>query len=305
MKILLLGYSNIAKKRFINFFNSKKFTIYISSKSTREKIPKISKQFNSYEEALNKSDANLVYISLPNSLHFKWAYKALALGYHVVVDKPLCNTKFELNKLINISKHKKKLLAEATFFNYHHQFKKTLNLIKNKKQIKEIHANFTIPKPKKNTLLASKEFKGGALMDMGPYAAAVARIFFNEKIVSYKTYVKKNKYNLVTSIKFLINYGSKVYSGQFKFGGPYENKLTIITNSNTIILNRVFSPPFDQNLNLIINNKNSQTIHKIKKDNCFGNFFDEVLQNIKKKNFNYYIDNIKFDNNFRNKILKK
>ena len=252
MKILILGYSNIAKKRFINFFIDKKFIIYVASKSAKEKIPGISKQFNSYKEALFKSDADLVYISLPNSFHFKWAYKALSLGYHVVVDKPLCDTTFELNKLIKIAKQKKKLLAESIFFNYHKQFKKSLSLIEHKKNIKEILVNFTIPKPKKNTLLSSKKFKGGALMDMGPYAAAIARIFFYERISSYKNYIKKDIYDLITSFKILINYKSKIYSGLFKFGGSYKNNLTIITNKRSISLNRVFSPPFDQNLSLSI-----------------------------------------------------
>ena len=127
MKILILGYSNIAKKRFIDYFIHKKFKIYLASKSTKDKISKFSKQYNSYQEALDKSDADLVYISLPNSLHFIWAYKALSLGYHVVVDKPLCDSVRELNKLSKIALKKKKLLAEATFFNYHKQFKKALD----------------------------------------------------------------------------------------------------------------------------------------------------------------------------------
>ena len=305
LKILILGYSNIAKKRFINYFINKKFKIFLASKSTKENISIFSKQYNSYQEALDKSDADLVYISLPNSLHFIWAHKALSLGYHVVVDKPLCNSVFELNKLIKIAFKKKKLLAEAIFFNYHKQFRKALALIKEKKNIKEVCVNFTIPKPKKNTLLASKKFKGGALMDMGPYAAAIARIFFNSKMSFYKIYVKKDKNNLIKSFKVLINFKSKTYSGEFKFGGSYKNNLTIITTKKTIILNRVFSPPSDENLKLIVKKKKEQSVYKIEKDDCFEIFFNEVLKNIKAKKYNSYISQLKFDNNFRNNILKK
>jgi len=305
LKILILGYSNIAKKRFIDYFIHKKFKIYLASKSTKDKISKFSKQYNSYQEALDKSDADLVYISLPNSLHFIWAYKALSLGYHVVVDKPLCDSVRELNKLSKIALKKKKLFAEATFFNYHIQFKKALSLIIEKKNIKEVFVNFIIPKPKKNTLLASKKFKGGALMDMGPYAAAVARIFFNERISFYKTLIKKDKNNLIKSFKILINYKSKKYYGDFRFGGSYKNNISIITNKRIITINRVFSPPSDQKLKLIVQNKKRQKVYNIEKDNCFENFFKEVLKNIKNKRYNAYINQIKFDNNFRNNILKK
>ena len=106
MKILLLGYSNIAKKRFINYFIKKKLILYIASESFKDKIPNISKQFYSYEVALKQSDADIVYISLPNSLHYKWALKALSLGYHVVVDKPICDKTYELKEIIKISKKK-------------------------------------------------------------------------------------------------------------------------------------------------------------------------------------------------------
>ena len=39
-----------------------------------------------------------------------------------------------------------------------------------------------IPKPKKGSLLASKKLQGGVIMDMGPYAASIIRLFTNNKI---------------------------------------------------------------------------------------------------------------------------
>ena len=179
-----------------------------------------------------------------------------------------------------------------------------LNTNSSLKKFKKVDVNFTIPKPKSNTLLSSKKFKGGALMDMGPYAAAIARIFFNEKIDSYKINTTKGKDNLITSFTLLIKYKSGVYSGKFKFGGSYKNILTISNTVCYVSISRVFSPPTDQRLNLITKNRKNKITFKIKKDDCFGNFFDEVILNIKKKRFNFYIDRIKFDNNFRNKILK-
>ena len=305
MRILLLGYSNLAKKRIINHFIKKKYILDVASISHQKKIKNVSNQYSCYDTALKKTQADLIYISLPNSFHYKWAHKALSLGYHVVVDKPLCSTASELNKLIKISIKNNKLLTEATFFNYHEQFNKTLNLIGNLKNITKIDCNFTIPMPQKNSLLQSVVLKGGALMDMGPYAASIARIFYNEKIISKSFYSKKKKNNLISSFKILINYKSKVLMGTFKFGGVYKNKLQVHTKKDLIILNRVFSPPANENLYLTIKTKKILTKHKIKKDDCFANFFDEVVKNIKKNNNKFYIERIRLDNNFRNKILKK
>ena len=305
MKILLLGYSNLAKKRIIKYFIRKKYKFEVASISHLKKIKNASIQYSCYDTALKKSQADIIYISLPNSFHYKWANKALSLGYHVVVDKPLCGSVFELNKLIKLSIKNNKLLTEATFFNYHEQFSKTLKLIKNSSKINKIYCNFTIPMPKKNSILQSTDLNGGALMDMGPYAASIARIFCDEKIINKNFYLEKKKKNLITSFKISINYRSKVLIGTFKFGGAYKNKLEIYTNNDLITLNRVFSPPANEYLYLTLQQKEELIIHKIKKDDCFANFFDEVIKNIKENNNEFYIHRIKFDNNFRNKVLKK
>ncbi len=304
MKILLLGYSKIARKRMISFFIKKKIILSIASMSHHENIKNIAHQYKCYDTALKNSMADIAYISLPNSIHFKWAYKALSHGYHVIVDKPLCDTTLELKKLINLSRKKKKLLTEATYFNYHLQFTKSFKLIENLDNIKKISANFTIPMPKKNSLLLSKALNGGAIMDMSPYAAAVSRLFCQEKIISFKV-LKKKKEGLTTSFKFLINFKNKVYSGTFRFGGKYTNRLSIYTKKNLIILNRVFSPPANENLYFKTKQNKISKKHKLKKDDCFENFFNEVCEKILKKDYYFYEDQIKYDNFFRNTILKK
>ena len=54
MKVLILGYSNIVKRRVLSVLKEKKIEIYIASKSYKKKIPGIKKQFESYEQALKK-----------------------------------------------------------------------------------------------------------------------------------------------------------------------------------------------------------------------------------------------------------
>ena len=68
---------------------------------------RVKEQFSNYEVALSSSSANIVYISLPNSLHFNWAKKALLAGYHVIIDKPLAYKLSETRKLIKLAKKKK------------------------------------------------------------------------------------------------------------------------------------------------------------------------------------------------------
>ena len=105
---LLIGYSNIARKRIINALLKNKLDFSVASKSFTQKIKGAKKQFKNYEDALLNSGANIAYISLPNSMHFNWAKKALSLGYHVIIDKPMCYKLSETKKLIALAKKKKK-----------------------------------------------------------------------------------------------------------------------------------------------------------------------------------------------------
>ena len=300
--VLLIGYSNISKKRFINYFIKKKIKFSIASKSYKGKIDKVSNQFNNYNKALRTSKANIAYISLPNSLHYSWAKKALEYGYHVIVDKPICNHYSNLKKLVNLAKKKNKLISEAIFFNYHKQIKEALKIIQSKKNISKIQANFTIPLPPKKSILLSKRLEGGVIMDMGPYAAAIHRIFFNSSIKEKKILIRYNKKKLPIELNLNLSYKNKTYKGMFKFDGKYKNQIIIFYGRNKLKINRVFSPP--ENDNLFLELQKNLLIKKvlIKKDNCFGNYFNKVISCIKKKNYSKFYGEIIADQKFRDLI---
>ena len=56
---LLIGYSNIARKRIIKVFLKKKIPFCVASKSFNKKIKGEKKQFLDYEDALKNSGANI------------------------------------------------------------------------------------------------------------------------------------------------------------------------------------------------------------------------------------------------------
>ena len=303
--ILLIGYSNIARKRIIKVFLKKKIPFCVASKSFNKKIKGAKKQFSNYEDALLNSGANIAYISLPNSLHYNLAKKALLLGYHVLIDKPMCHKLSHSRELILLAKQNKRLLSEAIFYNYHDQIKKINLLLKNKHQIKSIKVNFTIPLPPKNSLLMSKKLRGGVIMDMGPYAASIHRIFFNQNITYSKMIFKKNKDNLPTAFELKIKYNDKKYSGLFKFGGKYINQVEFFTHKQNFLIERVFSPPDDISLNLKIFKKDKTKTIIVKKDNCFENYLIEIINKINNKKYSFYYKQIESDHSFRDKIEKR
>ena len=303
MKILILGYSNIVKKRVLSVLKEKKIKIFIASKSYKKKIPGIKRQFQSYEQALKKCKPNIVYISLPNSKHYEWAKKSLNRKYNTIVDKPITSNIKQLDELIKLSKKNKRLLVESTFFNYHIQIKKITSMYKND-SYKKIYAKFVIPKPDKKSILMSKKLQGGVLMDMGPYISSIPRLFNLKKLKKKRIKVKKNKDKLIMSIEFLMNFKEGDYSGFFKFGGKYKNQIIITNKKTKSSITRVFSPPYDENLILKLISKKKEKIIKFKKDNSFRNFFTEVLKITKEKRFNFYYYRMRYDSVFRTNLTK-
>jgi len=304
LKILILGYSNIVRKRVLKVLKKNNIKIFIASKTYKKKIPGIKGQFKSYEYALKKCKPSMVYISLPNSEHFVWAKKSLNHKYNTIVDKPITSNEKQLEELIELSKKNKKLLVESTFFNYHTQMRKLIRAHRSDKY-KKIYAKFIIPKPDKKNILMSKKFHGGVLMDMGPYISSIPRIFNLKNLLKKRIKIVKNKKKLIISIKFLINFKEGDYDGIFKFGGKYTNEIKIINKGKISFIKRVFSPPDNESLVFKAINQKRERITRLKKDNCFGNFFTEVLRIVKENRYSFYYKRMRHDIYFRINLNKK
>ena len=308
MKILILGYSSLCKRKIIPALKKKynKIQFCICSKSQKEENIGATKWFRSYKTALKKSQADIVYISLPNSLHYKWARIFLQNGFHVIIDKPATLNFNQAKDLVKYARKKKKLLSEAVVFNYHYQIDKSIKEINSLKNLNHVDARFVIPKlPKKNFRNFNK-YGGGCSLDMGPYAAAVFRSFINEnqqKITFCKSFLK-NKKGLNISFKIYIIVGKKSFYGYFSHNGGYENSLTLFTKRKKVVINRVFSPPSDINLTFHVNKSNIVSEKKLKKDDAFLNYFNQVIILLKTKKFENSYQNLLKDSFFREKLVK-
>lgn len=284
-KILLIGYSSLVKRKIIETLVKNNIPYDVASRSRKQKDFNAENWYYGYEKALNNSNADIAYISLPNSLHFYWAMKALQKNYHTLIDKPATINLEDLNKLITISKKRKKILSEAIFFNYHNQIKyisKQININK----ISKLNANFSIPKPSKGSILLSKKLKGGVIMDMGPYIAAVSRLFFKltpKKIIKNVEF----KNNLSSKINIIFIYKNTYFIGKFSHNNEYKNFIEVYFKNKIIKLNRVFSPPTQENLKVLELKKNKIKT-KIFSDNSFENYLREIFILIKKKKYNHF-----------------
>ena len=70
--------------------------------------------FGSYEAMLADPDIDVVYVSLPNSLHAEWTIKAVQAGKHVLCEKPLAVTLAEVDAMTAAARSTGRVLAEAS-----------------------------------------------------------------------------------------------------------------------------------------------------------------------------------------------
>lgn len=141
----------------------------------------IPQAYGSYEEMLEMPFIDCVYISLPNSMHAKWAIKALESGKHVLCEKPMATCKEEAQQLLEAQNKSGKILMEAMHYRYHPVLLKVEEIIRNGEigKVVEVNSAFCQWLPVSNHVRYEKDLKGGVLLDMGCYTIDSVRFIFN------------------------------------------------------------------------------------------------------------------------------
>ena len=109
-KILILGFSDLSQRKIIPVLQNLNYVeeIEIASKSKIiSKNNKIKKTYFDYDTAIKETSADLIYISLPNSQHYKYCKESILLNKSVIVDKPAVLSSAELNSLNSLMLKKK------------------------------------------------------------------------------------------------------------------------------------------------------------------------------------------------------
>jgi predicted dehydrogenase len=224
VKLLVVGYSKFVEKRlFKSLKKIKKIDFRICSKTKiNDKI-----YYNNYLNGL-QFKPNLIYISLTNHLHYKFAKLFLKKGYNVVVDKPITESLIKTTELIKIAKSKNLLLSEATLFNYHAVFQQIIKMIGGKKKIEFLQSNFNIPQVK--LLKEINLTKSDCFMDMSPYAAALIRLYLDNNNLSINFDYKKFSNNKnIKSFYVLANDKKIRYFGNFSFDNEYLSQIVFFS----------------------------------------------------------------------------
>ena len=252
MRLLILGYSSIAERRVIpaaaKVAAIDEISIASKSRPQPDGWPKAGRFFRDYDAALRESGADIVYLSLPNAMHQHWVMAALGANKHVIVDKPAMMTAEDSRRAVQEARRMDRVLAEATVFGYHPQFAALKDFLSQNGPLTHIDAQFIIPPLPIANFRNHREFGGGCLADMGPYAAGVMRMLGGGP-PSQMTALAGGRHpetgvDMGFSVQARLANGG-IFSGHFSFEGEYQNRLLVVARSGSVMIERVFSPPAD------------------------------------------------------------
>lgn len=137
------------------------------------KVPRI---YTNYEEMLNQSDIDFIYVASPNSLHFQYSIDALKAGKHVICEKPFTSTSKEFALLSRYAKDHHLFLFEAIVTAHMPNYKTLKENLHKLGQIRVVQCNFSQYSSRYDKFLQGEvpnvfnpDFSGGALADINIY----------------------------------------------------------------------------------------------------------------------------------------
>lgn len=140
----------------------------------------VPRAYGSYDELLADPEVDVVYIPLPNALHFEWSVRALEAGKHVLCEKPLGLSSAQVMQLCAVRDRTGRHIEEAFAFRNHPQWAKFHEIIASGRlgPVRAAHGilakQFLDPADIRNNPAGG----GGAMYDLGSYAISACNLIF-------------------------------------------------------------------------------------------------------------------------------
>lgn len=299
LRVGVLGCANIAKRSVIPAIIAiPEFDLVAIASRTKEKAIEFASHFSceaivGYQELLNRSDIDAIYMPLPTGLHEEWVMKALEAKKHVLIEKSLAMNYDSAKKMVAKARLEDLLIMENFMFLYHGQHKFVKSLINNGEigDIRCFRSSFGFPPLQTDNFRYNKELGGGALLDAAAYTIRASQLFLGEELT-----VKAANLNFNNSEVDL--YGGAYLKSKtglfsevaFGFDNFYQCNYEIWGSKGKIIAQRAFTP--GENFKPIITLEVQGEVfnYEVDAENHFVNILNEfkrcVLENERTDKYN-------------------
>jgi xylose dehydrogenase (NAD/NADP) len=145
----------------------------------------IPRAFDSYEALLADPDIDVVYVSLPNSLHAPWAIRAAQAGKHVLCEKPMGQTAAQVDEIAAAATGAGVVVAEAFMYRHHLQTLKVKELVDGGAigKVRLIRGSFSFQIADEGNVRLNAALGGGSIWDVGCYPISYTRYLLGQEPV--------------------------------------------------------------------------------------------------------------------------
>lgn len=209
-KVLVLGCGSIGQRHIRNLLSldaGKIFAFDIDQKKLKQVQQISSAVITSHKlELLWKESPSIAFITLPNSLHIKYALEAAKNDCHLFIEKPLSHNLRNLNSLLNVVKQKKLITFVGCNMRFYWAIAKIKELLKTKPIGKIVSARIEggqyLPdwhpwEDYRKMYSAKKSLGGGVILD-GIHEIDYACWFFGEVVAVMSIYGKLSSLKIDT-----------------------------------------------------------------------------------------------------------
>ena len=204
--------------------------------ATKHSVERVSA---TYEALLADPEVDAVYIPLHNSVHKEWTLRAAAAGKHVLCEKPLGVDAVEAEQMGEEAERAGVLLMEAFMYRFH---PRPRDFVAGLRDAMHVNATFGFTLRDPANYRMSRDFGGGALLDVGCYTVSVARWILGEPdgVGALARYAGEDGVDMTVSavLRFA---GGATASVWASFESPEEQELTVVTKGGRERLERPFS----------------------------------------------------------------
>lgn len=296
----ILGAARIAREQMIPAILKNDGRIYaLASKSgddeeLRENF-NFDKLYRQYEQLLDDPLIDIVYIALPNHLHFEWTKKALLKNKHVLCEKPLTTNVEEAIELQDLANKQQCHLFEGFMYQYHPQIEVLKQMIDQGilGELQTITSSFHfLLENRQEDIRMKKEFEGGALNDLGCYLIHIQNLILQEDYKEIQVMTKKQQQvDVLSAIQ--VEYTSGVI-GQLNcsFNGELTQTLEVIGKKGSIRLPHAFRTDMYNDVGIIEYRTNGKTELRQYTGNAYVNQIATIHKKIQ-NNSGYHTDKIR------------
>ena len=143
----------------------------------------VTSAYGSYADLLTDRGVDVVYVSLPNSMHHEWTLRALQSGKHVLCEKPFAMNAAQAQEMFDEAQRAGKLVLEAFMYLSHPQTIAAFDAVQSGEvgELRLVRTSFCYRTRRiDGNIRFRPELGGGAMMDVGCYCTNLACNLANE-----------------------------------------------------------------------------------------------------------------------------